>query len=370
MFQVPPFELLISQLRFGKRTSLRLKEYKWSAYGFNPYGGGVDRLGRLLETKKYRFYYDVSGWDKFLPVMSDLYTVIRACNGYLTEWTDAERLEFDWMVENTVNHNIKMPDGSVYLKTYGNPSGSGCTTRDNILAHVIIIAYALYKAYQARYGVMPSPMLVSTQVVKLFGDDSVIGVDSHFKLACDKDFMSNIFSEFGMKLKFFFGGKHYPVEKMEFLGFKFHKIINDGPYYPRYDVVRLASSMLFEDRDRLDRTSHLSKCFVLTLMSYPTDYHQLFLEAYKNLLLEVSKHPTNETERAFMSLGPFRRSISDSLFLGLEAGNDVWDYFLSQAVEEQKDLLQNVEHFYNNHNSQKDAYQAEGGEASSGTYGA
>lgn len=315
MFQIPPFELLRSQLKFGKRISLRLKMEKWSAYGFNPYSGGANGLAMQLLTKPWRFIYDVSGWDKFLPVMNELYSVIKQNCGY-DEWSYFEKSEFDWMVQNTVNHILKMPDGSTYLKKYGNPSGSGCTTRDNILAHVMILSYALAEAYRKKNGVMPDYSLLAQQIIYLFGDDSICAVDDEFSFICNEEFLAEVYGRFGLKLKFFVGGFEEPLENLSFLGFTFKKIKKF--YYPCYDVVRLASSMIYEDADTLDRSAHLSKAYVLTIMSYPTQHFGIFNKAYKNLLDSVSK-PLDETEASLKRMGPVTERMCEMVYQGLEA---------------------------------------------------
>lgn len=324
MFQIPPFELLRSQLKFGKRVSLRMKEYKWSAYGFNPYEGGCNRLAKTLLTKMWRFIYDISGWDKYLPLLPHVYAVVRKSSLY-DSFSPADKEEFDWMVSNTINHTIKLPNGQTYIKNYGNPSGSGCTTRDNILAHVIIMCYALTKAYYKKHNCFPQFQQVADQVVYLFGDDSICSVDDDFSEVCSEDFLSSIYSEFGMKIKYFKGGYDCPLENLSFLGFEFHKEGNF--YYPRYDVERLASSMIYEDSDSLDRPSHLSKAYILTVMSYPTEHFKTFSQAYINLLSSI-KNPVNETEIAFCRMGPVTPAICKHIYQGLE-GSSFSNFFYS-----------------------------------------
>ena len=341
LFVIPELLLLESQIRFGKKISLALKEFGWSAYGFNPYCGGANKLANRLLTKRVRFYYDVSGWDKFLNVLDMIYSKVRKYNGY-EKMSKQEKEEFDWMVTNTVYMFCVFYDGSVYEKRYGNGSGSGTTTRDNILAHVIIMAVILYTAFYEKYGKYPNPIFVAQQVINLFGDDSINAVDEEFDKVLEDGFVANIFSHFGMKLKFFYGGLDYPLEKMEFLGFRFSK--HDFGYLPLYDVKRLATSMVYKGANSNSREAMLSKTFILTLMSFPSEDHTMFLQHAQHVAsLYQFKDDLTETERTMITLiQTMNDSVCLSIFLGLEAGLDpeVFKIF-SLGMEEEgiKELL-------------------------------
>jgi len=314
VFQIPSFDLLSSQLKFGKRISLAIKSFLWSAYGFCPYYGGFDKLARNLLRKRFRGCYDVSGWDKFIPVLEDIYSILKKdC-----KIPDDDIEEFKWMCFHTCNYFMKLPDGRVVMKDYGNASGSGTTTRDNIFAHVIIFAAGLYAAYKKKNGIAPSLQKVSEQLVYLFGDDNVFSVDEDFSLICDFDFLKDHLSHYGLKLKFFFGGEDYPLEKLSFLGASFKE--RDGIWYPLYDVERLATSMVYE-KNKLTLGQHISKIFTLMVMSYPSDSHGVFRDAYKSLINSelVLNSLDDPLLQSFHACGiPSEESIK-GFFTGVEA---------------------------------------------------
>nr|QDH87307.1 MAG: RNA-dependent RNA polymerase [Astroviridae sp.] len=339
LFVIPELLLVLKQLKFGKMISLRLKNYRWSAYGFNPYSGGVNRLARRLLSKRVRFFYDVSGWDKFLNLLKKIYEIIKKNCGY-EHWTPEEKKEFDWMVENTINMDCVFYDGSVYRKTYGNGSGSGTTTRDNILAHIIIVACMLYKAYYDKYGVYPSPTLVEEQIVQLFGDDSICATDPEFDFVLNDGFVEDLFKSFGMKLKYFHGGYDYDLHKMEFLGFKFFE--TSLGWIPLYDEVRLASGMIYNGVHSNDREAVLSKIMVLSFMSYPCPKHALFRRYAMDVAEYYSAYDLSPTERTMIDL--IQHTTSNemiSVFLGLESSKVKVLEFFSLALEEEgiKDLF-------------------------------
>lgn len=324
LFQIPPYHLLYASLKFGKKVSLALRNYKWSAYGFNPYYGGVDKLAKKLASKKYRMYYDVSGWDKYLPILRALYVRFVGPASEFDKMSDEDKEHFAWMVTNTVGAKVKLPSGDVYEKLYGNPSGSGTTTRDNILGHILIIAYAMSKAYEKKFGTLPTLQQVCEQIAFLFGDDSVISVDEDFSEMVNEEFMREIFAEFGMKLKFFFGGENYPISQMTFLGFRFKE--RNGFYLPEWDVVRLATTFVHQGVDHNVRLAYIARAFVLTVMSWPTDHYKTFAGAYYNLIQYFQPMELEPEERAYIDGGVPTPDDCESLFIGFE-GNKLPSHF-------------------------------------------
>jgi len=318
MFQIPPMYFLQSQLKFGRKSSEAIKSHPWSAYGFNPYRGGVDRLARRLFSKRIRLIYDVSGWDKYIPILSDvLAQTYRASSPYLS---DDDKIELKWVIENTAMAYMKLTDGTVVCKWYGNPSGSGTTTRDNILAHVVIVAHALSECYFLKYGVYPKVDLLLAQLVQLFGDDSVLGLDDDFDFILNDGYLHNHFTKYGLKLKYLRGGYNAPLENLDFLGFSFKFM--DGFWYPKYDVVRLATSFLYNGPEKVDnyREATISKWFTLFVMSYPNEEHFMFRQAYGEIYRKLlSVQDPTPTELAIRSIGVPDEHVLRSHFLGLES---------------------------------------------------
>jgi len=326
LFQIPAFELLFSQLKFGKRISLRLMEYEWSAYGFNPYGGGFNRLAQKLLKKRYRGCYDVSGWDKFLPLLEDMYSVLKNKCGI----PESEIKEFLWTVENTCCFLLKLQNGSVIAKDYGNASGSGCTTRDNIFGHVIIFAAGLYAAYKKKHGESPPFSLVREQLVNLYGDDNVFSVDEPFSLMTDPEFLAEHLGNYGLKLKFFFGGLDADLHTLSFLGASFKKMPS-GLWYPLYDVERLATTMVYEN-DELTLSQHIGKAFTLMVMSRPSDHFETFYSAYSALISSelVRNNLHDPSISSYALVGTPSVFDIDAFFSGNESGNSRFDgLFLS-----------------------------------------
>jgi len=329
LFTIPSYDLLYEQLRFGKKISEKLKMFKWSAYGFNPYSGGANRLAQHLLKKRVRLFYDVSGWDKYLPLMGDVFNFIR----FNSDIPDHLKKNFEWMAYNTANYVFKTPSGHVFNKSYGNPSGSGTTTRDNILAHVLILASALCECYHIKFGKFPTFNLVSLQVIYLFGDDSIISLDEDFDHIISDGYMQRHFAKYGLKLKFLFGGLDYPVEQMQFLGFNFKLI--DGNYYPQYDMKKLCTSVIYRNGRNDSREAFTSRIFIIMLMSFPdNDIHRMLRSAFKNWCSYLNtQNDLSPTEQTYVNMCSITDANIQQMFLGWESSECLF-FFNSQWWKE------------------------------------
>lgn len=271
IFQVPPMEFVFTQKKFTLRLSERFKGLGWSAYGFNPYRGGMHNLATSLLKKRHRICYDVSGWDKFICFIRTVYTN----QAHLQDIPIEDREEFSWMVQNLTNIYLRLPNGKVILKDLGNPSGSGSTTLDNIRCHIILLLVLMYWAYFEKNGRKPTIHEIDNQFASIFGDDNIIGVDEEFDLLGDFDWMSKKMSLFCLKLKFLVHTQN-DLDGLSFLGAHFVK--RDGVYIPRFDVQRLSYSMVY-DLKPLKLVPYISKIFSLFLMSFGNSEHYLFRNA-------------------------------------------------------------------------------------------
>lgn len=324
LFTIPPHPLLYEQLRFGKKVSERLKLYKWSAYGFNPYSGGANNLANLILSKRVRLFYDISGWDKFLALLCDVFNIAVQNSTF----DPIYQKNFKWMLINTMNYYFKTPKGELFLKNYGNPSGSGTTTRDNILAHIIIIAHALIECYYFKHGSFPLQSYLNEQIVRIFGDDAILSLDEDFEHILTEGYLAQHFHKYGLKLKFLYGGLDYDVEQMQFLGFNFTK--KNNLYYPLYDMERLATSFVYQGNGSLSREAYVSRAFTLMVMSYPSEYFNTFYKAFQSLIDHVAVTPVTPIEASYVSLRNIPATAISSLFTGVESFDQIdFSFFLS-----------------------------------------
>jgi hypothetical protein len=248
-FIIPPLDLLEGQKRLYSGQNKAMKMFHWSAYGFNPYQGGVDRLAERLLVNPIFITYDVKSWDRILQVMREAY---RLRNGFLP---DCYEKEFRFVTENTVAAYMILANGLVVKRSVGNCSGSNNTTTDNILCHSFILAFTLLVLYDGDVE------LVEKVVAALFGDDDVASLPH-----TDKD-VEQVFREcfrvFHMELD--------PVkvsnslEGMEFLGFRFKR--TRLGWIPEYNASRLIAAFCYQIEKPADEAASLSKAWSLLVMS-------------------------------------------------------------------------------------------------------
>jgi len=249
-FIIPPFHLLLWQKKLFLSQNMSMKMVGWSAYGFNPYRGGTNVLAKRLLKYDLKVFYDAKGWDRVLPVMEEIYNFR---SEYLrNKWAKFDAI-LEWVVENTIKSYLLHPNGTVFFKSVGNNSGSGNTTNDNILGHVLILSYVLFCLYD-------DIELVQSVFAALFGDDNVCCLPPTSK---DVEFEFRTgFRKFGLELDPFCATTR--LEECEFLGFMFK--LHEGAWIPCYKWPRIVAAYCYCIEGQTVQAS-LSKMWSLTVMS-------------------------------------------------------------------------------------------------------
>lgn len=341
LFCVSPTHYLKYQKKFTLRLSERFKQYKWSAYGINLYSGGADVMCKELLRKWGRFCYDVSGWDKFIPLIPTIYKIhkeLLEADGLYCDYSQ----DFDWVVNNLIEMLIRLPNGEVLRKCLGNPSGSGSTTLDNIRMHIFLFTILLAKAYYEKNDCYPSLALISRQLAYIFGDDIIAGIDVEFSLFIDRSWLKKHMQMFNLELKFLYiNTTHYGDERdfldddtgepLSFLGATFK--IRRGMFIPCYDPCRLAHSCYY-DLKKIELVGYLSKIMTLTVMSYGSGYFPQFLAFFKDycLIPEVSKSDMPEIVSLRHIAHVMDEDFVHEFYAGFEGtGNNIADFFITDT---------------------------------------
>ena len=279
-FIIPPANLLYWQLRLFQRQNDNMKLHLWSSYGFNPFGGGVNKLANGMRRFPYRGCLDWSGWDRLLPFLPYVYKLRRDYLINDERITGISEDRIDWVIENTVNSYLIDPQGDVFYKTWGNNSGSGATTADNIAAAELVWIYALCLIDNNT----SIDDLINEVEFNLYGDDEQHSVSEKYSLLCDSSWLNSFALRIGMQLKFFHGGYEYPIEKLSFLGFTYRMIGNRA--IPRFNDTKILHSLLHTYK-RLSLPQYVSKVYALTVLAYGTDVFFICCRFYSELLNAV-----------------------------------------------------------------------------------
>jgi len=78
-FIVEPYELLLNgKIVYGNQSEA-MKGCWWSAYGVNPYQGGVNVMATKLNKFRRKTMFDVKGYDRLFPHLRDVFRIKNAC---------------------------------------------------------------------------------------------------------------------------------------------------------------------------------------------------------------------------------------------------------------------------------------------------
>lgn len=310
-FIIPPLRFLFAQKLLYHKQNVAMKDFSWSAYGFNPYSGGVHDLALRLQKNPIMFAYDVKGWDRLFPLMGEVYKIRNSCV--------AERFVSlaSFVTAHTIDSVLLLADGTVVLKEdISNNSGSNNTTTDNIIGHELIITYCLFELFD-------DMRVVCDCFCYLFGDDNVGSMpDYGYSLEHLKQHFTRIFAQFGYELDPIIFTRD--IRDLEFLGFRFHSL--NGRFIPRYNLSRLATAFCYRLDKKNSLSVTLSKAYSLMVMSWPhgPETYRVFSSAYEQLLFDA--HDTDDsTAKHFVDAGvPSDNSLAH-FYSGFESSLELFD---------------------------------------------
>lgn len=158
-FIIPPLHLLVWQKVFFGQMSERMKAGRYHRVKYGQvfaHGGYHKMVSEFLSSSGFEWIIygddsvdiidgvitnsDISGWDRRLPLMGEVYDLKREVLKKQVEELGLQQA-LDWTIDNTINSLLLLPNGDIIRKSWGNNSGSGQTTEDNCLAHDLIKEY-------------------------------------------------------------------------------------------------------------------------------------------------------------------------------------------------------------------------------------
>jgi hypothetical protein len=208
-----------------------------SAVGISSRRGTWDLLYKHLARFEKGFALDESGYDATLPPV--LFDCIRDFR------KECLPPEYGSMVDNyyrcIVYALVRFPDGCVYRKRGGNPSGSVNTISDNTLILFLLFSYAWIKTTGLGYEDFKRNV-----VCFLYGDDNTFTVSRDFIGIFNAKTVKQAFSDFGVVVKNT-GPDLEPkeVSELDFLSTRF--VRRNGYIVPFKDHEKDAVSMCYSE---------------------------------------------------------------------------------------------------------------------------
>ncbi len=320
-FIVPPFHLLYYQKALYETQNMAMKEFHWSAYGFNPYQGGVQRLAERLLKNNIFMFYDVVGWDRVLPCMPTVYSLRNRYHQYSEmAWRVAM-----WVTEHTIHTHLLQPDGKIFKKFIGNNSGSGNTTSDNILAHTFILALTLLDLYDG------DEALVRRACASLFGDDNIMSIPPVPSGKNIEEVFTRVYGLFGLAFDPFCIQE--TLEGCEFLGFKFHKI--EKGWIPQYNQPRLVAAFCYTIEKKHLPSVSISRAWALTVMAAGCEraVFDEMSEALNQYMLYL-RDDDDPVVKSFVQVGVPDYDSIINFYLGREGGSKIAEHFDARFFKE------------------------------------
>lgn len=236
----------------------------WSRYGFTRQYGGFNRLARahqkieeIATSRGLRKWVrhvtaDVSGWDRATPLMEMCYQLRKELYG---EMTEEEQKLHDYIVECVVTPMFSTFQGEIYKRKTGNVSGSGKTTSDNTIMHIMMEFYLWISLFEQKNNRLPDYEDIVNHIVNsLYGDDNIgsfIICDWVPDEVVDKDeyFTSQyiaIYQEFGLTIKRTAYNIQDNLQGLEFLGGFLHYDTETDMWLAKPRISKVATTLCYQ----------------------------------------------------------------------------------------------------------------------------
>lgn len=268
--------------------------------GGTLFGGGWNVLFQRLGKHFNAFEMDVSAWDATLSeymiesLCDIMWSFVRA-----EDRTRVNCVRFKNLFKEIAQSVVLCPNGDVFLKNQGNPSGSFLTIITNTIIHYCLFCYAFIKLHPLK----TYDDFVKNVELALCGDDSLGTVSDQFFETFNPRTIIPVWLKLGVKAKEEAVGEG-PLVQRHFLSQHTRLIFGLYMPYPEYDKV--VSSMLWKTKaQRHIRWSYLKAC-AMRIYSFNNPDLQIMLADYIAFLV-------GRDDYKFMLQSPCAKTKEDPL---------------------------------------------------------
>lgn len=263
-----PVDLAYSAGRLCRDVNRRLGKLHFRTpigVGFSKFLRGTDNLAKLLNRFKWKEESDVSKWDTgFHPFLH--YTIMEM----RWHWMDPKfktaenRKRLENFYRDAVHTRMVLPNGEVYMKSGGMPSGWINTTYDNTMGHLWFLLYCW--AELVGTDSEAERMWFEEYFVQLYGDDNISAYTDRVKQLFNPDKRRPFYEMFGFKLPQEKIKMQEELEGLQFLGFNF--IRRHNTYVPLYNVQKALESWMKPDQNITTKGKSLARAIGLLIEVY------------------------------------------------------------------------------------------------------
>lgn len=240
--------------------------------GGSTFHGCWNKLFQRLSKHKNAFECDVSSWDATLS--EEMIQSLSDVMWSFVRWshrTPLNKRRWDNIFKEIAYSFVICPNGDIFYKAQGNPSGSFLTIVTNTIIHYMLFAYAWCVLHPDNTSYEEFDECVK---LALCGDDSLYTVSDRCVAWYNLESITCIWQTLGVQAKVEATGSG-PLVERSFLSQKTRLIGSTYMPYPDYD--KTISSMIWHSRaDEHIRWSYLKACALRLSTFFHPDLREVF----------------------------------------------------------------------------------------------
>jgi len=321
---------------------------QWSRYGYTKQFGGIHYLASAHLTLKgdniLHKMADVSGWDRRFPLMKEVYELRKRWYEVNGPMSEIELQLHNYISRNMEHPYVSLTNGDIYQRHCGNISGSGKTSSDNTIGHMIIEMYALITLYYNKHGVIPDyDLLLKETRISLYGDDDLSSYNYLLFADSVDEFINtyrDIYKTFGLEIKDkAFRYNIGTVNGLEFLGATFSYNSKSRRFVGEPRWGKIAATLCYELDGARTPNQYVSILEAVTMLCYDvpgakSEFFRSFISKYALFVLQTFSKQLDSKDIIFLCrVADSGSRHLNSLIHGYESKSQFFTYSNSSEVK-------------------------------------
>lgn len=249
--------------------------------------GGMNEIAEDLNRFPHKSTSDIEGMDRDFPLI--LMEILEEfCMKMMKDKSERTRQRVQYICKQVAHSLCLLPDGTVWMKDGGNPSGHKGTTVWNFIAHCFVIGIRVWRHFKCTPQEMPGTF-------HIFSDDNV----ESWTRPLSFEERDAIYRRCGWGLKREDDVMSKRVDGLKFLGFYFS--FQNGRYEPLFDRVRLFNSIIRSSSNKLEhQPERLLGLLVVSIFDEPVS--RIVYDLYQDVCQRLNVQPAVRELRALRQM--------------------------------------------------------------------